>query len=1051
VAWAEPEVNDFFQISPLLRALLRFLLGYPALLASNIFLTNNCCYMKRLLLQLLLLAFGCAVAQAQQGPVKGKVTDDNGQPVAGATVTVKNTHISATTDALGNFQIDPGNRRNPILVITSIGYGTQEVAASTGGEMSVSLKQESKSLNDVVVVGYGSQRRKDVTGSISTVKSEDIAKRPITQTQAALQGTTPGVFVSQTSGQPGASPFSVRIRGYNSLTGGNDPLYVVDGFIGGNIEALSPEDIEDIEILKDASATAIYGSRASNGVVLITTKKGRTGKARINFSTWIQNNQMPKELKLMNAYQFAKTVNLQDSMNGSGAAFTKAYLDSLQANPAGTDWQRSLQVKPWVQNYQLGISGGTEVVNYLFSMSYLDQPGLILNQHYKRTTFRSNVGVRVSSKLDVQFNVSAIIPENHNNSYPGDLTDPFSQAFQWDPISPIKAANGDWIPSAPYASIQYNPIAQASNQSADGYGTSITGTGILTWRIVKGLTFTSNNTYSFNSFFNQSVFGPNTGNGVSGTSYAQISAGRGRAFQNSNFLTYHNTFGDHSITLTALYEQSSGLGINDNAKAVGLSTYALGYYNLGLGATQTTTSGYSADALQSFMGRINYSYKDRYILDATLRDDGSSHLTQKYNLFPSFGLAWNIGRESFMENSKLFSDLKLRGGYGITGNQAVGAYATIPQINVGGVEQASAYFYDGTTPTRYTPLGTPVSTSLKWENDAQADIGLDAGFLKGRLNFTVDAYHKKITNLLFSKPVPQWQGGGTYAANIGSLENQGLEFGLGGTPVQTRDFKWNGFFTISFNQNKILDLGGLDNIIVSGIGSPEGNLSLLKVGKPMGEFYGYNFLGTWKTSEVQQALAYGNKPGDSKYQDVNGDKIIDANDLVPIGNGIPKFSYGFSNTLTYKDFDLYFMLQGTHGNQVYSETEAYTWGGVGDQRNPTNLDAFNGMWSPTHQTNNPTFSKTSNNYINSSRWVYNASYMKLRNISLTYHIPQSVVSRWRLSGLEVYVSGQNLFCITKFPGYDPEVQNVTGTFTAGLENGVIPVPKSYTFGLRANF
>jgi TonB-linked SusC/RagA family outer membrane protein len=1005
--------------------------------------------MKGLLLQLLLL-IGGLTAYAQQTPIKGRVLDDSGTPLVGATVTIKGTHISVSTDALGNFSIDPGNRPHPVLVITSVGFSASEIAGSTEGPLVVSLKQESRILSDVVVVGYGSQRKRDVTGAISTVKSEDIARRPITQTQAALQGTVPGVVVSQNSGQPGGSPFAVRIRGYNSITGGNDPLYVIDGFIGGTTENLPADDIADIEVLKDASATAIYGSRASNGVVLITTKKGHTGKARISFNTWFQNSEVPKELKLMNAYQFAKTVNLQDSMNGSGASFNQTYLDSLQLHPGGTDWQRALQRKPWSQNYYLSLSGGSDDVNYLFSMSYLDQPGLILNQWYKRTTFRSNVGVKVSKKIDVQINVYGSLPQSHNNSYPGDLLDPFAQAFQWDPISPIKDAQGNWIPSAPYASIQYNPIAQATNQAVDGNSTNIAAQGILNWHILKTLTFTTNNTYSIGWNFNQSVFGPNTGNGVSHTDYAQIQSGRGRSYQNSNFLTYHQVFGDHSLTVTALYEQANGLSLGQTSKSVNLSNYYLGYYNLGLGATQTTTSTYTQDALQSYMGRINYAYKDRYMIDATLRDDGSSHLIKKYALFPSFGAAWNIGRENFMSGNRVFTDLKLRGGYGVTGNQAVPAYATIPQVQVGGIENASAYFYDGTTATRYTPLGGPVSKSLQWEDDAQADVGLDASFLGGRLDFTADAYHKKITHLLYEIQAPWYNSGQNYAANIGSMLNEGLEFGIGGTPVRTKDFRWNGFFTISFNKNKILDLGGQDNIQVSGVGSPETDLQILKVGKPMGEFYGYHFLGTWKSGEAQQAAVYGNKPGDSKYQDVNGDKVIDANDETTIGNGLPKYSFAFSNTLTYKNFDLYFMLQGTHGNQVYSETTAYTWGGVGDQRNPTTIDALN-MWSPANETNNPTFSKTSNNFINSSRWVYDGSYIKLRSVSLTYHLPQNLISHWRMSNLEIYVSGQNLFCITKFPGYDPEVQNTVSTFTAGLENGLIPVPRSYTFGLRTTF
>ena len=997
------------------------------------------------------MASGYLTLYAQKQLIKGKVTDETGKPLAGATVSLKNTAFSALTDSSGNFQIATQETTKAALVVSYVGYVTEEFSSRGNAFFTLTLKQDIKSLSDVIVVGYGSQRKRDVTGAISQVKAEDIAKRPIVQIEQALQGTTPGVVVQQTSGQPGAAAFSVAIRGYNSITGSNQPLYVIDGYIGGNIESLSPSDIESIEILKDASATAIYGSRGSNGVVLITTKAGKEGKATIGFSTWQQKAEIPKELKLMNAYQFATVVNLQNSMLGQGAAFSQTYLDSLQQHPAGTDWQTALQQKPWIQNYQLDVSGATPTVNYLFALSYLDQPGLILNQWYKRTTFRANVGVKVNDKLDLKFYVTAVIPQSRNNSYGGDITDPFGQAYQWDPIATIKnPVTGAWTPSAPYASIQYNPIAQASNQLQDGYSMDATATGVLTYKIVKGLTFTSNNTYDASSYFNQVVFGPNTGNGVAGTPYAQDNAGRGRSFQNSNFLTYHGNFGFHSLTVTALYEQASGLGEGDAAKSVNLSTYSLGYYNLGLGSTQTTTSSYSEDALQSFMGRINYAYKDKYILDATLRDDGSSHLTQKYSLFPSFGLAWNIGKEDFMKNSHLFSDLKLRGGYGVTGNQAVGAYATIPQIGVGGIENASAYFYDGVTPTRYTPLGTPVSTSLKWEDDAQADIGLDAAFLNGRINFSADAYHKKITNLLYQLTAPQYLGGGTYAANIGSMENQGLEFGLGGTPVSTKSIKWTTNFTLSFNQNKLLNLGGLDNVEVSGIGSAETNLSILKVGMPIGEFYGYKFLGTWKTSEAADAAQYGMKPGDAKYQDVNNDHTINGSDIQPLGNGLPKYSFGFSNTITWKNLSLFFMLQGVHGGQIYSETIAYTWGGVGDQRNPTTVDALN-MWTPTKQTENPDFSNTSTDYINSSRYIYSGSYVKLRNVSLSYHLPDKFLGKAKMRNLEIYVSGQNLFTITKFPGYDPEVQNVTGTFTSGLESAVIPVPRSYTIGLRASF
>lgn len=975
--------------------------------------------------------------------IRGKVTDEKNDALPGVSIVLKGTQRGTTTNAEGRYELEipDESASGAVLVYSFVGYASQEVVVGGRTSIDVGMQVSERGLDEIVVVGYGEQRKSDVTGASSSVSAKEIAKRPLVRVEQALQGTTSGVTVSSSSGQPGRG-LNVRIRGANSITGSNEPLYVIDGFVGGNIESINPNDIESLEILKDASSAAIYGSRGSNGVVLITTKTGKEGKARVNFSTWFSKASIPRKLDLMNAYDFARTVNAQFASTGNAAAFSDQRLAELKAN-GGTDWQDELHQEPWIQNYQLDVSGGSSNVRYLFSANYLDQPGLILNQYYKRTTLRANIDAKLNDKIDLKFNVAAMLPKSRNNGYSGDLVDPFTQATEWDPTSPVRdPATGQFIYTAPYGSIQYNPISRATNQQFDNRQANVTGTAILTYRILKGLSFTTINTYEIRTGFTQNLFGPGTSNGVL---YAEGNASRGGFFQNSNFLTYKNTFGDHSVTVTALYEQQNGNNTSLNARANNLSSYALGYYNLSLGATQQTSSGYSQDALQSYMGRVNYSYKEKYLLTAAVRTDGSSHLTQKYSTFPSLALGWNVANENFMKDSRVFSDLKVRASYGQTGNQAVGAYATIAQISTGGPQPA--YYYDGSTPSVATPLGAPVSKNLKWERTEQFDVGLDASFLRGRLTFTADAYKKNISDLLYNYQAPFYMGGGDYLRNIGSVENRGIEFSVGGTPVSSGKLRWTTNFNISFNRNKVTDLGGLDNVIVNGIGSAGNSASILRVGRPLGEFYGYQFLGTWKTNEAEEATKFGMKPGDAKYTDVNGDHAYTAADRMPIGNGTPKYSFGFINDVSYGDFTLSFMFQGMHGNQIYSQTLAYLWGGLGDQRNATTQDALN-IWTPQNETDNPAFSNTSKNFNNSSRYVYNASYIKLKNVSLTYKLPAVVLNKIKTRNLEVYLSSQNLFMITKYPGYDPEVSNGFNAITQGLEMGVIPNAKTYTVGLR---
>ncbi|MDB5010760.1 MAG: TonB-dependent receptor, partial [Mucilaginibacter sp.] len=554
----------------------------------------------------------------------------------------------------------------------------------------------------------------------------------------------------------------------------------------------------------------------------------------------------------------------------------------------------------------------------------------------------------------------------------------------------------------------------------------------------------------------QRFYGPGTSQYDAGAGYINNETSKSHSYLSSNFLTYKHKFGDHTVTATGLYEVYSGTNMGFIATSRSLSTYALGYYNLGLGNSQQTTSSYTADALVSYLARVNYSYKDKYFLTASIRTDGSSHLIQKYSSFPSIGLSWNAANEDFLRGSKVISDLKIRATYGQTGNQNVGAYSTIAQIGTAPGQSPGAqpnYYYNGGSPgaagtgSVATPLGTGVSTALKWETKTAYDLGIDIAFLKGRLTFTADAYKNDISNLLYAYPATFYGGGGTYQRNIGSLTNNGLEFAIGGTPVVSTDFRWSTNINLSINRNKVTNLGGLDNQVV-GSGNNTVN-AILKVGQPLGEFYGYKFLGTWKTSEAAQAALYGMKPGDAKYQDVNGDHAYTSADYQTLGNATPKFSYGFINDFSYKAFTLSFMFQGAQGGQVFSQTLAYLWGGLGDMKNATTAEAVpENLWTPTNQTNNPAWSTSSHNFNNSSRYVYNASYAKLKNLSLSYHVPAALIKRISVNNLEVYVSGQNLFTITPYKGYDPEIQNGGNAVTQGQEFGVIPNPKTFTVGVR---
>jgi TonB-linked SusC/RagA family outer membrane protein len=775
-------------------------------------------------------------------------------------------------------------------------------------------------------------------------------------------------------------------------------------------------------------------------VVLVTTKSGESGRTRINFNAWLGKSSIPKQIELMTAAEFAETINKYYSKD----AYSSSQIEELRRT-GGTRWHDELERSPWIQNYDLNVSGGNAAVRYRVSFNHLNQPGLIINQWYKKSNLRANLDIKANSRLDLKFNLSYIEPKSRNSGFSGDVYDPFSNANIFDPTLPVRNANGDYNVSSQWGSNGVNPIGDIEDKKDDHSSKTTSGTGVLTYKFIDGLTFTSNDTYSSGSTFNQFWTGPHTGDGVGYGTRAEITSESWTSFQSSNFLTYDKVFGDHHLTATLLYERSHYERLQQKGVARQLSTPALTYYNLKLGKTQETSSEYSADAMQSYMGRVNYAYKDRYLATVSLRRDGSSKLTEKYDNFPSVALAWNIARESFLEEHPVIGGLKIRASYGETGNQAIGAYSTIARVQTG-----SSYFFDGVAPITTTPLGTAVSKKLVWEHARQTDLGVDVVLFNGRFTFTADAYNKEIVNLLYDYNAPLYMGGGSYKRNMGTLNNKGLEFAVGGLPVSSGDFSWNTFFTLSLNRNRVVDLMGEDDIAASGVGTFGAGVSRLIVGRPLGEFYGYEFLGVWKSSEAAEASKYGMKPGDAKYLDLNKDNAYTSDDRVVIGNGTPDFSFGFINDFKYRDFSLSVRLQGMSGNDIYSQTLGTLWGGHGMARNATIKEALN-VWTPERESDIPVLGGTSQNFFNSSRFVYDGSFIKLKNVSLNYTVPKKVINRIFVDNLEIYVSGQNLLTFTRFPGYDPEVNSATGATTQGLEMGVIPNPRMYTLGLRLGF
>ncbi len=1010
--------------------------------------------------------------------ITGRVTsaeDDSALP--GVNIYVKGTTHGTITDVEGNYKLDVPDR-NSILVFSFVGYDDMEVQVGNQTVIDVRLVPNVETLSEIVVVGYGVQKRSDLTGAISSVSAKDITSLPSARVDQALQGRTSGVYVLNSDGSPGGETI-IRIRGLNSINGGNQPLIVIDGLQGGDITSLNPNDIQSIEILKDASATAIYGSRGANGVILITTKLGSTKKPVIDMSYDIGWQKLGRKLPVMSAADFARYNNLVHSTyTGGGNTPTYNFTDEdiqRYEREGGTDWQDVIFQTGVLQNFQLGVSGSTKALKYMVSANYLDHQGILQNSAYNRASLRANLYADVAKWVDFGLNWNFIREKYKSPDFRSEEIDfvqmTINTATRWSPTEPVYDPDGSYHRHNPNygPSDTWNPLASAVEPVFDRPSINNNVNLFINFKIVKGLSLKITGGAILESGEHRDYYNTKTMVGFSNNGQAFMQNTSYERYQNSNILTYDNTWNDkHHLTVTGLVEQIQEKGHWRNTVARQFVVDQLMFNNLS-GADQVTeSSGASERALLSYMGRVNYAFGERYLMTFTYRADGSSVFgaNNKWGYFPSGSVAWRISEENFMSTVSWVTELKLRASYGQTGNQGIDPYQTLARLYSSPEEWGTNYPYNGPGPTNTGfAIGGLANPNLKWETTTQLDIGLDFSMFDGRLTSTMDYYRKVTDNLLMPRQLPGYIGVREILDNVGSIENKGFELIIGGDPV-VGEFSWNTSFNITVNRNKVLNLGSDDILVFNstfGGYSLDDGFMILKVGEPFGTMRGFKFLGIWGTDEEEEARSYGQLPGDSHYLDLNEDGVIDQDDRVIMGNGYPDFTWGWSNRFTYKGFDLSFLFMGMQGNDLFNQLEIRRqsdWEG----NNPILLN----YWTPENQdTNIPGLideayreSQNLENkiYINgasegaTSRWVEDASFVRLKVITLAYSFQPNILDKIGFTKIRLYLSGTNLWTITKYTGFDPEIANFTYTdATIGVDLSAYPPAKTYTLGVELTF
>lgn len=982
----------------------------------------------RLLNNNLVVVLSRDAGERQSVQVSGKITDaNNNEPLAGVTVREKGTNNGTSTDASGNFSITVAD--NATLEISYVGFTTQEIPVSGQTTIDVKLVPGSLNLNEIVVVGYGTQQRKDVTSAISSVSTKDISSRPIVSTSEVLAGKAAGVQVFQPSGKPG-SDFSVRVRGIASVLGSSQPIYVVDGVVTYDTKSIDPNMIESISILKDASAAGIYGSAgATNGVVMITTKKGSKGKSRVELNAYTGYQKIVKTLDMLNSQQYAALL-IDEKRNAGDPNFT---VDPALLN-TNTDWQNEVYRSAPMTGVNLGFSGGSEKGTYYFGLGYLNQDGIVKLSNFVRYSVKLNLEQNMNKWLTVGTHLnynrtnSRDVPDNSRVNQGGVVLGALSSP----PV--VKKYNDDNTFGLNPFQAWENPLASiegpfnktiANNLLGDIYS-EIKLPLNLKFRTLFGVSLAN---YNYDYFLDPF----RTQYGRSQEGIAENTNGETFRYIWDNTLTYNKAFGDHSIN-AIVGSSASEEKINYGRQ------YGEGFLNASIQTVNAATKNRQVSttkddwSLVSYFGRVNYSFNDRYLFTVSVRGDGSSRFgpNNRWGYFPAVSAGWRISDEDFMQPVSFINDLKLRAGWGVTGNLPTGYYPTVSPIGTW-----PNYSFGGTVPGA-TPEGQIGNPDLKWEETKQFNVGFDVTFLNSRINLTVDYYIKNTTDLIFQEFVPRSTGlDFRYANSDGTAQNKGFEFHISGDAVRSRNFTWTPSLNMSFNKNKIKDLDSA-RIYYFGNIPERGDAIVLKEGLPLGAFWGY--------------VSEGVDPqtGNMVFKDLDGDGNVDAdNDRTFLGSALPKFTFGFVNDFTYGNFNLSILVDGVSGNKVFNATRVETEG-MFDVKN-SSAEVLRRWTKAGDNTDIPiaVFSDPDGNSRISSRFIENGSFVRLRNITLGYRLASEKIKNFGVTAIRFYVTAQNLHTFSDYKGYHPEVnRDGTNAISQGIDYGTYPQAKIFTFGLN---
>ena len=966
--------------------------------------------------------------------VKGKVTDKSGSPLAGLNISLSGSATGTITDEQGNYSLTlpDGNGK---LVFSYVGYTHQEIPVNGRTEINVVMEPNVSALNEVVMVGYGTQKRKDITGAVSVISSEALEDRPNTQFGYSIEGKAAGVQVIRPSGQPQAG-FSIRIRGTSTITAGSEPLYIVDGVPTTSTNEINPADIESMTILKDASSAAIYGASGANGVVLITTKRGRNGKTKVNFDAYTGFSSAWKKVPVLSGAQY---IDLMTEMGLSPASGWGTYAG------INTNWQDLVFRNANNQNYNLSAAGGNENTQYYMSGSIFRQEGIVINNSVNRDNFKVNLDHRISKIFKIGTSISYnkwMDVDTYENSRNGVIFGLITGA----PVTKVFNADGTYTANPLIADVE-NPVAAAQGNDHRWTNSRFNGNAYVEATPLAGLKLRSMFGYeetngAYNSFVNpfQTKEG-RTWNGI-----ADQSLNQSKYWISENTATYSKQIAEHNFTVLAGFVAS-------NTSSNSLAEHGTGFG----GSAVTTVNGAAVHTLSgadisersniSFLSRVNYTFSDRYLLTANFRADASSVFGpgSRWGYFPSFSAGWRISNEKFFANVPVVNDLKLRVGWGQVGNDQIAPYSYLGLVN-----PSSNYVIEGnaTPGTAPTSLENPL---LKWETTDQLNIGLDVSVFNSRITLSTDYYIKKTKDLLLSVPIPASVGIPANAAleNAGKIENKGVEFQLT-TRNLVKKFKWTTDFNISFNQNRVLDMVG--TFIKIGAVETRGNTSIAQVGLPLGTFWGYIYDG------VDPAT------GNAVYRDLDKNGTIDENDKTVIGDANPKYILGMTNSFSYGNFTLNVFLQGMQGNQIFNASRVLSEGMTdGKSQSAAVLRRWTTVGQitdiPRQSLNDPGIPDPTYNSLISSRYVEDGAYIRLKSVTLGYNLPASLISKLKMSRCQIYVTSENLFTITKYSGFDPEVSSFAASgnsnslknIAPGVDFGTYPQSRDVLFGLNISF